>query len=133
MDNLIQKYETEENNHPDSFNKGPWYSTDICSKLHGKVIEEFIKNVRTDRYNLMCSTIAHNKQQSQYIDDEISGGGRPIPKYETTEALETMGTTLNCIDFWFKRFNHNYEEIYMMYHEAMNCFSKNTNNELKIT
>ena len=27
-------YETKENNHPDWFNKGPWYNTAICSKLH---------------------------------------------------------------------------------------------------
>ena len=36
-------YETEENNHPGWFNKGSWYNTYICSKLHGKVFEDFIK------------------------------------------------------------------------------------------
>ena len=34
---------------------GPWYNTYICKKLHGKVFEEFIKNVQNDRYNIMCS------------------------------------------------------------------------------
>ena len=39
--------------------------------------------MRIDRYNIMCSIIAHDKQQPAYVDDEISGGGRPIPKNET--------------------------------------------------
>ena len=26
----------------------------------------------------MCSIIAHDKQQPAYVDDESSGGGRPI-------------------------------------------------------
>ena len=33
---------------------GPWYNTYICKKLHGKVFEGFIRNTRTDRYNIMC-------------------------------------------------------------------------------
>ena len=61
-------YEIEENNHPNWFNKGPWYETSICSKLHGKVFEYFIKNARIDRYNLMCSIIAHDKQKPIYVD-----------------------------------------------------------------
>ena len=80
-------YETEEKDHPNLFNKGPWYNTAICSKFHGKVFEDFIKNLTTDRYNIMCSIIAYNKQQPTYVDDEISGGGTPITKNATTEEL----------------------------------------------
>ena len=40
---------------------GPWYNTSICKKLHDKLFEEFIINERTDRYNLMCSIEAHEK------------------------------------------------------------------------
>ena len=76
-------YEIEENNHPNWFNKVTWYNTTICSKLHEKVFEYFIKNTIIYIYNLMCSIIAHDKQQPAYVDDEISGGGRPIPKNET--------------------------------------------------
>ena len=65
-------YEIEENNHPNWFNKIPWYSIEICSKLYGKVFEDFIKNARTDRYNFMCYIIAHDKQQHLYDDDKIS-------------------------------------------------------------
>ena len=86
-------YENEENNHPDWFNKGPWYNTAICSKLHVKVLEYFIKHARTDIYHLMCSIITHDKQQPLY-DDESSIGYRPIPKNETTKALESLGATL---------------------------------------
>ena len=66
----------------------PWYNTDICSKLHGKMLEDFIKKLRTDRYNLMCSITAHSKQQPLYYDDEISIVDRPIPKNSSTETLE---------------------------------------------
>ena len=38
---------------------GPWYDTSICEKLHGTVLEEFIRNAITDRYNIMCSIDAH--------------------------------------------------------------------------
>ena len=67
-------YEIEESNNHDWFNKGPWYTTSICSKQHGKVFVDFIKNVRTDRYNLICSMIAHDKQKPTYVDDDISSG-----------------------------------------------------------
>ena len=41
---------------------GPWYKTSICNKLHGKVFEAFIINSRTDRYNIMCSIDAHERE-----------------------------------------------------------------------
>ena len=41
---------------------GPWYNTYIYKNLHGKVFEEFIRNARTDRYNIMCSIGAHEKK-----------------------------------------------------------------------
>ena len=40
---------------------GPWYTTSICKKLHRKVFEGFIRNARTDRYNIMCYIDAHLK------------------------------------------------------------------------
>ena len=42
---------------------GFWYNTSICKKLHGTVLEEYIRNSRTDIYNLMCSINSHEKQQ----------------------------------------------------------------------
>ena len=56
-------YEIEENDHPDWFNTGPWYNTSICSKLHGKLFEDFIRHARTDIYHLICSIVAHDKKQ----------------------------------------------------------------------
>ena len=90
-------HEIEKNNHPDWFNKGPWYNTSNCSKFHGKVFEYFIKNARTERYNITSSIIAHDKQQPTYVDDAISGEGRQISNNEKTEALEALGATLNFI------------------------------------
>ena len=54
-------YEIEENNYPDWLDKVPWYSTSICSKLHGKLFEDFIIHARIDRYNLTCYIISHDK------------------------------------------------------------------------
>ena len=58
--NYEMKYETDESNHKDWLNKGPWYNTDICPRLHGSMFEDFITHARTDRYNLMCSLVAPN-------------------------------------------------------------------------
>ena len=102
-------YEIEENNHPNWFNKGPWYNTSICSKLHGKLFGDFMRHAITDRYHLMYSIIAHNKQQPLYQGEERSIGDRPISKNATTEALEALGDTLNYIDCWLKLFQYNYE------------------------
>ena len=43
------KYDTKENNHPNWVNKGPRYNTAICSKFHGTVFDDFIRNDITDR------------------------------------------------------------------------------------
>ena len=55
------KYEIDKCNHQDWLNKGPWYNTDICSRLHGSVFEDYIIHAITDRNNLMCSLIVHDK------------------------------------------------------------------------
>ena len=36
-------------------------------------------------------------------------GDRSIPKNATTEALVSLGATLNFIDIWFKLFEDNYD------------------------
>ena len=40
---------------------GPRYNTYICKKFHKKVFEGFIRDARTDRYNIMYSIDAHEK------------------------------------------------------------------------
>ena len=73
------KYEINETNHQYWLNKGPWYDTSICSKLHGSRFEDFITQARTDRYNLMCSLVAHDILKLDDKDDESSIGYRSIP------------------------------------------------------
>ena len=36
-------------------------------------------NAITDRYNLVCSIDAHEKQQPSYVDDGRRGGGNKSP------------------------------------------------------
>ena len=67
--NQEMEYEMDENNHQDFLNKGPWYNISICLKLHGSGFEDFITQARTDRYNLLCSLVAHDKLQLDYKDD----------------------------------------------------------------
>ena len=113
------KYEIDKNNHQDWLNKGPWYNTSICLKLHGSVLEDFITHARTEIYNLVCSLVAHDKMQKNYEDDESSLGYRSIPKKSTTKALEALGATLNFIDIWLKLFIDNYSARCDAYVNAM--------------
>ena len=62
------KYEIDKSNHQYWLNKGPWYNTAICSRLHGSLFDDFITHARTDRYNLMCSLFAHDKKQPDRED-----------------------------------------------------------------
>ena len=72
-------------NHLDWFNIGPWYNKNICCKLHGIKLEDFITQARIDRYNLMCSLVAHYRLQTYYKDDEISICNRSIPNDVTVK------------------------------------------------
>ena len=56
------KYEIDKINHQDWLNTGTWYNIAIYSRLHGSLFEYFIIHARTDRYNLMCSLVAHDEK-----------------------------------------------------------------------
>ena len=72
-----------ETNHQDWLNKGTWYNISICSKLHGSMFEDFITQARTDRYNLMCYLVAHDRLQLDYKYYESIIGDREIPNDAT--------------------------------------------------
>ena len=88
----------DENNHQDWLNKGPWYNTSIFLKWHGSMIEYFITHARTDRYNLMCYLLVHDKMQPYCEDDESSLGDSSIPKDSTKKSLTELDATPNFID-----------------------------------
>ena len=50
-----------EKHHSEWMTGVPWYNTYICKKLHGKVLEGFIRKARTGIYNIICSIYAHEK------------------------------------------------------------------------
>ena len=75
-------------NHLDWLNTVPWYNRNICSKLHGIRLEDFITQTRTDRYNLMCSSVSHDRLQLDYEYDVSSIGDREIPNDATIKVLE---------------------------------------------
>ena len=51
----------------------------FVKKLHRTAFEEFIRNERTGRYNLMCSIDTHKKDNPPHFDDFSSGGGYVLP------------------------------------------------------
>ena len=61
------------------------------------MFEDFITRTRTDRYNLMCSIVAHDKKQPSCEYYESNIGDRIIHKHVTTEALEALSATPNFI------------------------------------
>ena len=69
------------------FDTGPLHNKNICSKLYGTIFEGFITQARTDRYNIRCSLVSHDRRQDNKQDDEISIGHRVIPKNATVKAL----------------------------------------------
>ena len=86
------------NNHLYWSNKGPWYNKNICSKFHGIKFEGFIKQARTDQYNLMCYLVAHDRLEPYYTADESIIGDREIPNGATIKTLDLLGATFNFID-----------------------------------
>ena len=64
--NQEMEYEMNKTNNQDWLNKSPWYNTSIFLKLHGSRFEGFITQAITDRYNLMCSLVAHDRLQLYY-------------------------------------------------------------------
>ena len=95
-------------NYLDWLNKGPWYNRNICSKLHGIRLEDFITQARIYRYNLICSLVDRDRLQLDYKNDEISIGDRAIPDNATMKTLEELGATINFIDIWLKLPRENY-------------------------
>ena len=55
-----------------------------CSRLHGIMFEDFITHSRTNRYNLLCSLVAHDKKQPSFEDEESGIVDMLIYKHVTT-------------------------------------------------
>ena len=82
----------------------------------------YIRNARTDRYSLMCSIDAHEKQQLSSANDGNSGGGNTLPSNSSTEALSSIGETIGFIYFWLKFVDRNYLSRSNMFIETMQYF-----------
>ena len=86
--------------------------------------EVFIRNSRTDRYNIMFSIDAHEKENQQSSDYVRSGGGCPLPKNSTTEALDPLGENIDFIGCWIKDLEHNFIELFNLYYLIMDLLFK---------
>ena len=67
----------------------------------------------------MCSTDAYEKQQPSSINDVSSFGGNALPSNSTTEALVSLIATINFIDCWLKRLEHNDLECSNIYFKTL--------------
>ena len=102
---------------------GPLNNTYICKKLHFKLFEEFIINARTDRYNIMCSIDAYEKEhRSSIYEYDSSGGGFPLPINTTTEVLIFFVEIIYFIYCWLKSLEHIFlKHFYMCTDLWNNC------------
>ena len=73
-------------------------------------MKKYIKNTRSERYNIICSIDAHEKQIPSSIYDGISGGSNTIQLNLKIEALASLGATFYFIDCWLKCFDKNYQD-----------------------
>ena len=74
-------------------------------------LKNFIRNARTDRYNLRGSIDENEKQQPSYFDDGDSVGGNLLPSNSTIEALFSLSATIDFIYCWLKGLEQNLLEI----------------------
>ena len=109
----------DKNDHQDWLNKCPWYNTSIFLKLHGSRFEDFITQSITNRYNLICYLVSHDKLQLDYKDYESSIGDRAIPDDATIKTLEELGATINFIGIWLKLLRENFDARCEAYINAM--------------
>ena len=56
----------------------------------------------------MCYSVARDRLQIYYKDDESSIGDRAIPNDATVKESKSLGATFNFIDIWLKFFCTNY-------------------------
>ena len=81
--------------------KGPWYNTDICTKLNDQISEEYFKTGHKDRHNLMCFIDANDKEQVPMPDYASSGGGRPMPSTSSKNHFSHLVTQSTLLTIGF--------------------------------
>ena len=69
---------------------------ELCLKI--------FENAIIDRYNIICSITAHDRQQPTYVYGASSDVGRSIRNNGTTATLKLLGATFNFIHCWLKHF-----------------------------
>ena len=87
--------------------------------MNGSLFDDFITQARTDRYNIMWSLVAHEKENSTSSDDESSLGERNVPKKLPTDTLKSLSAILKLIDEWLLMFPENYDAKCEAYKTAM--------------
>ena len=101
----------------------PLYNTTLCSILHGLVSEEYFTTANCEKYSLICSIEAHEKNiksvnKHKPVNYETgSGDGIPLTSNSTEEALKSFVLTINYIQSWIESFKSNYKNLKAMFCE----------------
>ena len=90
------------------FDTGLQYKKKMSSKLYGTTFEYFITQAKTDRYNITCSLVAHDRLHENKTDYESSIGDIVIPNDATVKAIKSLSATFNFIDTWHHNFCENH-------------------------
>ena len=96
------------------------------------MFEDFMTQARTDRYNLICSLVAHDRLQPDYEDGVISIGDKAVPNDATIKTLETLGATFNFIDIWLKLLRKHFDARCEAYINAMKVMFRQIPQTIKI-
>ena len=70
---------------------GPLYNKFIFTKLYGTVFEKYIRDARTDRYNIMCSIYECDKKNTSSVNYFSNSFGNKSRSSLTIEALFSLG------------------------------------------
>ena len=83
------------------------------------MFENYIRNARTNRYILICSIDAHEKQHPTYVDDGSIRIDDALTSNSTTQVLDSLGETFDFVDCWLKGFDENYQDWSNVYGQTM--------------
>ena len=97
----------------------PSYNTTICSWLSGHKLKDYFTTGRKYRYEFLSDVNAYDIIHPLFTDNGSSGDVRPLENTLSTDALESLGHTINYIDIWLQCFIYNYGERTGLYRDNM--------------
>ena len=83
------------------------------------LFEDYVTTAKCDRYNLMCSIYAYERNHKLVNEEASSGGVRTQPSNSIEKALKYFFLPLNFIESWLKSYKTNNESRTALFCEEM--------------